>query len=222
MQQREQEQFEQYEITETHLKQFAQYCDNVVDQVEYYNGLESEAERKHQEKFVTSALTTVQTAVVIMSRCPDENMHQRIKDVQQAEKTKVVEAQGQIQNDKAKSWLDSTIGLLENNQEAIEAIYYMQTGKKGPISQELLQATMNGVHDAKARELLEMKPANHRTQYDPAIHGTEAEEEKEDESPAPATDAQPSEQPAAAGDQTHEDVAVDENATHEKPAAEEG
>ena len=69
-----QEDLMQYEVTETHLRQFAQYCDNVIDQVEYYDSLETNEERKHQEKFVTSAITTVQTAVVIMSNCPDQHM----------------------------------------------------------------------------------------------------------------------------------------------------
>ena len=104
----------------------------------------------------------------------------------------------QMQIPQAKAWLESTIGLLKNEEDAINDTYYVQSGKRGPISQKILQATMNGVHRGKQRELEEHNPQNHRTQYNREIHGSDDSEADEEENQehfneqpeSPTTDAQ--------------------------------
>ena len=45
--------------------------------------------------------------------------------------------------------MTDTVKLLRNDRVAIDKTYYKQSGKKGPISPEILQATINGIQDAR-------------------------------------------------------------------------
>ena len=101
-----------------------------------------------------------------------------------------------MQDRQAKSWLESTARLLQNDENAINDTYYVQSGKRGPISQKILQATVCGVEKGKQRELGEHKPQNHRTTYNPQIHGdptSESDEEEEQEN-STMTETQPGSQ----------------------------
>ena len=54
-----------------------------------------------------------------------------------------------MRKDSTKLWMKDTVKLLLNDQAAIDKTYYKQSGKKIQINQEMMQATINGMHDAR-------------------------------------------------------------------------
>ena len=69
---------ERFMVHEHHLQQVTEYIDNVLDQTKHYANQRSEDAKRHQLRFLKSALSTVQTAVICLDVCSNHEKIPRI------------------------------------------------------------------------------------------------------------------------------------------------